>query len=77
MRCFQCLATIVHFVNPAIWIANRAIDRLREYACDDMASAFGNGSQVESGEAFLGVMRFCRVDSTSLRNESRWSDWRV
>ena len=58
VRCFQCLVTIVHFANPAIWIANRMINRLREYACDDMASAFGNGSQVESGEAFLGVMRY-------------------
>jgi hypothetical protein len=58
VRCFQCLASIVHFVNPAIWIANRTINRLREYACDDMASALGSGSQLESGEAFLGVMRF-------------------
>ena len=58
VRCFQCLVTILHFANPAIWIANRMINRLREYACDDMASAFGNGSQTESGEAFLGVMRY-------------------
>jgi hypothetical protein len=58
VKVFQCLATILHFVNPALWIANRMINRLREYACDDMASAFGNGSQVESGEAFLGVMRY-------------------
>jgi beta-lactamase regulating signal transducer with metallopeptidase domain len=58
VRCFQCLAGILHFVNPAIWIAYRMINRLREYACDDMALAFGNGSQTESGEAFLGVMRY-------------------
>ena len=58
VRYFQCLVTIVHFANPAIWIANRMINRLREYACDDMASAFGNGSQTEQGEAFLGVIRY-------------------
>ena len=58
VRCFQCLVTIVHFANPAVWIANRMIHRLREYACDDMALVLGNASQVESGEAFLGVMRY-------------------
>ncbi|MGO9111439.1 MAG: M56 family metallopeptidase [Thermoguttaceae bacterium] len=58
VNCFQRAAGILHFVNPSIWIANRAIDRLREYACDDMASAYGGISQLESGEAFLGVMRY-------------------
>ena len=58
VNCFQRAAGILHFVNPSIWIANRAIDRLREYACDDMASTYGGISQVESGEAFLGVMRY-------------------
>ena len=58
VNCFQRLATILHFLNPAVWVANRMINRLREYACDDMASAYGNSSQVESGEAFLGVVRY-------------------
>jgi beta-lactamase regulating signal transducer with metallopeptidase domain len=58
VRCFQCLATIVHFANPAVWLANRMINRLREYACDDVASALSRGSHVESSEAFLGVMRY-------------------
>ena len=35
----QRFAAILHFFNPAIWIANRIIDQLREYACDDLASA--------------------------------------
>lgn len=58
MRCFQCLAKILHFVNPAVWAANRMINRLREFACDDMALALGRGSRLESGEAFLGVVRY-------------------
>ncbi len=58
VACFQRLATIVHFINPAVWIANRAINRLREYACDDAALALCDGSQIESGEAFLRVVRY-------------------
>ena len=33
----QRFAAILHFFNPAIWIANRIIHQLREYACDDLA----------------------------------------
>ncbi len=44
VNCLQRAAGILHFINPSIWIANRAINRLREYACDDMASAYGNVS---------------------------------
>jgi len=58
VNCFQRAVGVLHFINPSIWIANRTINSLREYACDDMALAFGRISQVESGEAFLGVMRF-------------------
>ncbi len=58
VNCFQRLAVILHFANPAVWIANRMINRLREYACDDVASSLVAGSQTASGEAFLGVMRF-------------------
>lgn len=54
---FQRVAAILHFFNPVVWIANRIIDQLREYACDDMASALGHASAVESGEAFVGVLR--------------------
>ncbi len=53
----QRVATILHFFNPVVWIANRIIDQLREYACDDMASALGRASAVESGEAFVSVLR--------------------
>lgn len=54
---FQRVAAILHFFNPVVWIANRIIDQLREYACDDMASALGRASAVESGEAFVSVLR--------------------
>ena len=56
VTCFQRLITIVHFVNPAVWIANRMINRLREYACDDMALALTGGSPIESSEAFMHVV---------------------
>ncbi len=53
----QRLATILHFFNPAIWIANRIIHRLREYVCDDLAVSMSQASAVESGEAFLRILR--------------------
>ncbi|MBN2292114.1 MAG: hypothetical protein JXM70_06795, partial [Pirellulales bacterium] len=56
VTCLQRLVTIVHFLNPAVWLANRAINRLREYACDDMALALTHGSPIESGEAFMHVV---------------------
>ena len=76
VNCFQRAAGILHFLNPSIWIANRAVNRLREYACDDMASACAGISQVESGEAFLGVMRYAaarrrpETDSAGRRGRS-------
>ncbi len=53
----QRFAAILQFFNPAIWIANRIIHRLREYACDDLAVSLGEVDGVESGEAFLHVLR--------------------
>ena len=47
----QRFAAILHFFNPAIWIANRIIDQLREYACDDLAVSLGArlGGRVRGG----------------------------
>lgn len=53
----QRIAAIVHFMNPVLWIANRIIHRLREYACDDLAVALSDTSPVEPGEAFLEILR--------------------
>ena len=53
----QRFAAALHFFNPAIWIANRMIHRLREYACDDLAVLLSDGSTVDSGEAFLLILR--------------------
>jgi protocatechuate 3,4-dioxygenase beta subunit len=53
----QRCAGILHFFNPAIWLANHIIDQLREYACDDLAVALSHSSAVESGEAFLRILR--------------------
>jgi uncharacterized GH25 family protein len=53
----QRLATILHFFNPVIWIANRIIHRLREFACDDLAVSLGDVDGIESGEAFLRILR--------------------
>ena len=53
----QRFAAILHFFNPAVWVANRIIDQLREYACDDLAVSLSGASGVESGEAFVRVLR--------------------
>jgi hypothetical protein len=53
----QRVASILLFFNPAIWVANRMIDRLREYACDDLATSLGRSSAFEAGEAFVRVLR--------------------
>jgi beta-lactamase regulating signal transducer with metallopeptidase domain len=53
----QRFVAILYFFNPTIWIANRIIDQLRECACDDLAVALGDSSAVESGEAFVQVLR--------------------
>ena len=53
----QRLAAMLHFFNPAVWIANQMIHRLREYACDDLAVALSDASAADSGEAFLLILR--------------------
>lgn len=60
----QRFAAILHFFNPAVWIANRLANRLREYACDDLASAWAGGSPIETGEAFVQVLRFASSRQT-------------
>ena len=54
----QRLVTILYWFNPAVWIANRWIDHLREFACDDLASLAMDASPVQSGQAFLEMIRF-------------------
>jgi beta-lactamase regulating signal transducer with metallopeptidase domain len=53
----QRFAAILHFFNPAVWVANRVIDQLREYACDDLAVSLSDASGVESGEAFVRILQ--------------------
>ncbi len=53
----QRCAAILHFINPVVWATNRIIHRLREYACDDLAVSIGQTTGVESGEAFLRILR--------------------
>jgi len=43
----QRAAAILHFFNPAIWIATRAIHQLREFACNDLALSLSEGSAVD------------------------------
>jgi len=53
----QRVAALAHFFNPTAWVANRLINQLREYACDDFAASLGQASPVEAGEAFVGILR--------------------
>ncbi len=62
----QRFVAILYFFNPTIWMANRMIDHLREYACDDLAVSLGDCSAVESGEAFVGVLRHARHRHSNL-----------
>ena len=54
---FQRIVLILNFFNPAVWIANRVANRLREFACDDLASSLCDTSAVETGEAFLQIIQ--------------------
>ena len=69
----QRFAAILHFFNPVIWIANRIIDQLREYACDDLAVSLSHSSAVESGEAFMRDLAACRSEPP----RSGRSPWRL
>ena len=53
----QRLATTIHFFNPTVWIANRLIHQLREYACDDLAVKLARTSPVDASEAFVRIIR--------------------
>ena len=52
----QRLVQIVFFFNPAVWIANWAVNQFREYACDDAALAICNTTRRDCGEGLLTVL---------------------
>ena len=52
----QRLIGIAWFFNPAVWIANGMMDRLREFACDDMALAWSGASRRDCGHGFVRVV---------------------
>lgn len=62
----QRMVAIVHFFNPVVWIANRIIHQLREYACDDLAVALSELGGVEPGEAFVRVLRYAGPQRSKL-----------
>jgi hypothetical protein len=51
----QRLLQIAYFFNPAVWLANWAVDQLREYACDDAALSVCSTNRRDCGEGFLNV----------------------
>lgn len=67
LSAIQRAVTVVQFWNPAVWIANRMIDRLREYCCDDVASVLSSSSAAEAGEAFLGMIRLAAAKPAGVR----------
>ncbi|HVW39304.1 MAG TPA: M56 family metallopeptidase, partial [Pirellulales bacterium] len=52
----QRLAQIAYFFHPAVWLVNLAIDRQREFACDDAASAAAGCLPRECGAALVSVV---------------------
>lgn len=53
---FQKFVQIIYFFSPPVWLANWAIDQLREYACDDAALLTSGASRRDCGEGFLKVV---------------------
>ncbi len=62
----QRAAALAHFFNPTVWVANRIINQLREYACDDFATSLAQASPIEAGEAFVGTLRHADRTRTGL-----------
>jgi beta-lactamase regulating signal transducer with metallopeptidase domain len=62
---FQRLIQIVFFFNPAVWVANRVADVLREFACDDASLALADVERHDCGAGFLAIAeRVCRTRTT-------------
>ncbi len=53
---FQRLVKSVLFFNPAVWLASRQVDRLREFACDDFALAHSRADRRCCGRSFLALV---------------------
>ena len=54
----QRVALILNWFNPSVWLANYWADQLREFACDDLASVVAQTQPIESGQAFLEILKF-------------------
>jgi beta-lactamase regulating signal transducer with metallopeptidase domain/Tol biopolymer transport system component len=53
----QKLAQIVYFFHPAVWIANGAINRHKEYICDDIAMAASQTPRMDCGQSILSLTK--------------------
>ncbi len=53
---FQRLVQAAYFFHPGAWLANRAIDAQREYACDDAALALSGQSRSDCGAGLLAIV---------------------
>jgi beta-lactamase regulating signal transducer with metallopeptidase domain/uncharacterized GH25 family protein len=62
----QRIIQIVFFFHPAVWIANWAVNQLREYACDDAALAACDASRSDCGEGFLNLVE--RANASGITN---------
>lgn len=63
---FQRLVQMLHVFNPAIWLANGMINRLREYACDDAALLATDASRRDCGGALLRAVEASQVRPATL-----------
>ncbi len=58
----QRLVTMLHFFNPAVWVASHFMNQLRESACDDMALAADLTIPRRSvGDALLNIVEHSAV----------------
>ena len=62
----QRLTQIVFFFHPAVWVANRAAEIFREFACDDASLALTDITRKDCGAGFLAIAeRACRTESSA------------
>ncbi len=66
VSCAERLIRIVHFANPALWLAAHFAQREREMACDDAALAATGMDRRVCGATLLHVLEFARQKQRSV-----------
>ena len=71
----QRIAFWLQFTNPFVWLADRRLSELREYACDDCALAWSGIPPVSAGQAFLRVIATASGQAVQFRTALRLASY--